>query len=93
MNALKPYLNQIKLRISDQCVQSNNSAINESPKLDFFRRVYTMCYRPPYIDILKNLKDRAAICKIRISAHNLMIEKGRHLNIIKIEIVQFVIWD
>jgi hypothetical protein len=33
--------------------------------------------------LLKNLKDRAAICKIRISAHNLMIEKGRHLNIIK----------
>lgn len=33
--------------------------------------------------ILKNLKDRAAICQIHISAHNLMIEKGRHLNIIK----------
>ena len=34
--------------------------------------------------ILKNLKDRAAIiCKIRKSAHNLMIEKDRRLNIIK----------
>jgi hypothetical protein len=36
----------------------------------------------PLGSVLKNLKDRVAICKIRISAHNLMIEKGRHLNII-----------
>lgn len=37
--------------------------------------------RPPYVDILKNREDRAAVCKIRISAHQLMIERGRHLNI------------
>ena len=83
MTLLKPYLQQIKLRISDQNVQSQNALINESSKLTFFRSVYTMGYRPPYIDILKNVKDRAAICKIRISAHNLMIEKGRYLNIPK----------
>ena len=34
--------------------------------------------RPRYLDILKKAKDRAALCKIRISAHNLMIEKGRY---------------
>ena len=40
-----------------------------------------MGQRPPYVDILKNRDDRAAICKIRISAHLLLIERGRHLNI------------
>ena len=55
--------------------------IFESKKLDFFKSVYIMGRRPPYVDILKNRSDRAAICKICISAHTLMIERGRHLNI------------
>ena len=46
-----------------------------------FSSVYNMGQRPPYVDVLNNRCDRAAICKIRISAHPLMIERGRHLNI------------
>lgn len=37
--------------------------------------------RPPYADIFKNRSDRAALCKICINAHILIIERGRHLNI------------
>jgi hypothetical protein len=44
-----------------------------------------MGQRPPYVDVLNNRCDRAAICKIRISAHPLMIERGRHLNISRTE--------
>jgi hypothetical protein len=44
-----------------------------------------MGQRPPYVDVLNNRCDRAAICKIRISAHPLMIERGRHLNIPRTE--------
>jgi hypothetical protein len=44
-----------------------------------------MGQRPPYVDVLNNICDRAAICKIRISAHPLMIERGRHLNIPRTE--------
>ncbi len=40
-----------------------------------------MGQRPSYVDNLKNREDRAAVCKLRISAHLLMIERGRHLNI------------
>jgi hypothetical protein len=36
-------------------------------------------------EFLNNRCDRAAICKIRISAHPLMIEGGRHLNIPRTE--------
>ena len=41
-----------------------------------------MGQRPPYVDVLSNRCDRAGICKIRISAHPLMIE---HLNIPRTE--------
>ena len=51
----------------------------------FFRIIHVNTYRPVYVDILKLLKDRAASAKFRFSAHNLVIEKGRHLNIEKKE--------
>jgi hypothetical protein len=37
------------------------------------------------VDVLNNRCDRAAICKICICAHPLMIERGRHLNIPRTE--------
>ena len=44
-----------------------------------------MGQRPHYVNTLKNRNDRAAVCKIRISAHSLMIERGRYFNINKNE--------
>jgi hypothetical protein len=40
---------------------------------------------PHYVNTLKNRNDRAAVCKIRISAHSLIIERGRYFNINKNE--------
>lgn len=37
--------------------------------------------RPTYVDKVINLTDRSMICKLRTSSHQLMIERGRHLNI------------
>jgi hypothetical protein len=47
--------------------------------------VYNMGQRPPYVDVLNNRCDGAAICKICISAHPLMIERERHLIIPRTE--------
>jgi hypothetical protein len=44
-----------------------------------------MGQRPHYVNTLKNRNDRAAVCKIRISAHSLMIERGKYFNINKNE--------
>jgi hypothetical protein len=44
-----------------------------------------MGQRPHYVNTLKNRYDRSVICKIRISAHSLMIERGRYFNINKNE--------
>jgi hypothetical protein len=54
-------------------------------KLILLLAFYNMGQRPPYVDVLNNRCDRAAICKIHISAHPLMIERGRHLNIPRTE--------
>ena len=40
-----------------------------------------MGQRPPYVDNLVNISERAAISKIRTSSHLLMIERGRYKNI------------
>ena len=34
-----------------------------------------------YVDILRNKTERSNLCKIRLSAHNLAIERGRHLGL------------
>lgn len=35
----------------------------------------------PYLSSVKNVQDRISMTKIRLSNHELMIEKGRHLNL------------
>ena len=76
----KHHLITIKQRIKDQNLQTQNSNICQSTKLNFFRTVYNMGQRPSYVDSLINISERAAISKIRTSAHLLMMEKGRHSN-------------
>ena len=79
------YCKQILAISHDQCLQTQNANICDSQKLNFFQSFYNMGQRPPYVDVLNNRCDRAAICKIRISALPLMIERGRHLNIPRTE--------
>ena len=78
---IKNTLGIIKQRIYDQNLQHQQSSINESNKLSFFRNVYKPNQRPPYVDICRFKSDRSNICKYRISAHSLEIERGRHRNI------------
>ena len=80
-SALKSSLPQIKERIKDQFLQQQNSDIAKNSKMSFYLGVYIMGKRPSYVDHLINLTDRSMICRLRVSSHQLMIEKGRHLNI------------
>ena len=65
MYVLKPYLKQLKVRITDQCIQSQNARIQESSKLILFKNIHIEGSRPSYVDTLKYIKDRSAVCKIR----------------------------
>ena len=52
----------------------------ENSKLRTYSLVKQEVRREPYLSSVKNVKDRISMTKLRLSNHELMIEKGRHLN-------------
>jgi hypothetical protein len=50
-------------------------------KLKFYQIFYDFNRRSAYEDILRNKTERSILCKIRLSAHNLAVERGRHLGL------------
>ena len=77
---LYPHINSIKQRISDVCLQEQNANIHSSAKLSFYTTFYVTNKRARYVDTLINRCDRSQISKLRLSAHQLSIEKGRYFN-------------
>ncbi|CAC5368664.1 unnamed protein product [Mytilus coruscus] len=79
--SIKQYLPSIKQRVIDQCTQDQSSKIYNSSKLKFYQQFHNSNQRSSYVDVLSNKLERSSLCKIRLSAHNLAIEKGRHLGL------------
>lgn len=79
--SFKPLLAFIKQIIADQFIQEQSSQIFNSSKLKFYQNIYSNHKRSSYVDLLRQKSERSTLCKIRLSAHNLEIEKGRHLSI------------
>ena len=52
-------------------------------RLQFYNSVSDNYQLEPYLIHIKHEKHRQALCKLRISAHDLLIEIGRHKNIPK----------
>ena len=71
----------VKQRILDVYQQSWYADINNSPRLSTYCRFKHAFTLEKYLDSVFEKKYRIALCKFRISAHNLAIEKGRHQNI------------
>ena len=57
----------------------------ETSKLRTYSLVKKEAGEEPYLKTVKNVKDRISMTKFRLSNHTLMIEKGRHLNLVKAE--------
>ena len=71
----------IKLRIIEIYKQTWYSNINNSPRLEtysLFKHDFTI---EPYIDFIKEKKYRIALTQLRLSSHQLEIERGRYTNI------------
>ena len=66
--SIKALLPNIKQRLIDQCTI-------------FYQTFYDFNRHSAYVDILRNKTERSILCKIRLSAHNLAIERGRHLGL------------
>ena len=62
-------------------MQNQHSSLTENHKLLFYKNIFKFNQRPYYVDICRFKSDRSTICKYRISAHSLAIERGRYKNI------------
>ena len=79
--SIKALIPNIKQRLIDQCTQEQSSKIYSSTKLKFYQNFYDFNRRSAYVDILRNKTERSILYKIRLSAHNVTIERGRHLGL------------
>ena len=69
-------------RVTDIFLQKAFTEISsESSKLRTYCLFKKESRKEPYLTSVKNVKDRISMTKFRLSNHELMIEKGRHLNL------------
>ena len=69
-------------RITDVFLQNAFTEISkEGSKLRTYCLLKKEARREPYLKSVKNVKDRISMTKFRLSNHELMIEKGRHLKL------------
>ena len=80
-NNIKNNITIIRQRINDQAMQNQHSSLTENHKLLFNKNILKFNQRPYYVVIGRFKSDRSTICKYRISAHSLAIERGRYRNI------------
>ena len=77
---------KILQRLKDIFHQNSFSQINkENGKLRTYRHLKSDIGFEEYFDLIPNKSDRVMFTRFRLSNHQLMIEKGRHLNIVKEE--------
>ena len=77
-----PNFTLLKQRITDQYKQEWLTIVNETSKLSYYRlyKNYLSLETEKYLSI-SNHRYRNALCKFRVSAHNLEIETGRYFRI------------
>eukprot|EP00116_Pleurobrachia_bachei_P001352 sb/3461614/ len=71
----------LKQQVMETYQTAKRSAIQTSRKLELYRSIDHQPGLPPYALSVSNYEHRSAMAKLRMSAHCLMIETGRHQNI------------
>jgi hypothetical protein len=57
------------------------SALRNSPKLETYCLIKTDFCTEKYLSSISNINHRITLSRLRCSAHNLLIDEGRHRNI------------
>ena len=73
----------IVAKISEHFVKCWEYEKSISPKLSFYHKNKNKFAREIYLDVIKGFSRRYSMTKLRISSHNLEIERGRYINIAK----------
>lgn len=76
-----PCFGLIKNRIRDQFMQSWYASISNSSKLEYYCQFKTEFKLEKYIECIASDSLRSQLAAFRLSAHNLDIERGRHINV------------
>ena len=71
-------------RIKDQALQEQDSLILNSSIMNYYKRVYDIQARAPFVAVINFRSERSVLAKFRMSSHTLAIEKGRPNNISKL---------
>ena len=74
-------VNSIYNTVRTKFIEHWKYAKSTSPKLMFYNSLKLSFSKEPYIDAVKNAHDRYNMTRLRISAHDLNIERGRYKNI------------
>ena len=69
---------QLKLKLQQQYVSQWKADIGSSSKLNFYGEIKEKYTFEKYLDFIDNRQHKAALTKLRISAHRLHIETGRY---------------
>ena len=75
------YRHLLLQRIQDQYIQTWFAKIQDSSKLYYYRLFKTNFEMEPYLTVTKNNILQMQFARFRLSAHQLNIEKGRHLQL------------
>jgi hypothetical protein len=75
------FINSVKLRLSDHCVQELDTILNNSPKCMLYRHLTDTFCLQYYLRISLPMCYTSLITKFRVSAHQLRIEQGRYYGI------------
>lgn len=78
---LTKFVQMFILRLKDQYYQEWLASISNSSKLLSYRNLMTNFEHEEYLNILTIRKFRSALAKLRISNHDLNIERGRYRNV------------
>lgn len=76
-----PCYELIRNRIRDQFKQSWYASISNSSKLEYYCQFKTEFKLEKYIECIASDALRSELAAFRLSAHNLDIERGRHINV------------
>ena len=75
------FISILKTRLKDLYISEWSEGLRSHTSLTLYREIKSTFEISPYLLKMKNRKYRNAIAKIRLSSHQLAIEKGRHANI------------
>ena len=82
-NSVNPdrFLPLLKIRLKDMYIAEWREGVRSRTSLMLYREIKNVFEISEYLLQIKNRKYRGILFKIRLSSHQLAIEKGRHVNI------------